>query len=98
MRYSRATTTLNSRKHFAKRDLKRNFVATPLRLTCLSTSERALYFVYNSHITKLNLLLANVMENGYANIAEFSSARLFPCTYTRVQMLLLSSERASKII
>lgn len=52
---------------------EQNFVAIPLRLTRLSADERARTVSRNSSVTKLNLLVANMMENGYANIAEFSS-------------------------
>lgn len=41
---------------------------------------RALYLVILARAAELNLLVGNVMENGYANIAEFSSVAPLPCT------------------
>lgn len=36
----------------------------------------------NSRVTKLNLLIENVMENGYANTTEFNSVAPLPCALT----------------
>lgn len=72
---------MRSRKHFTRRDIKQNFAVSPVCLTRLSTSKRAIYLITRG--TELNLLVANVMEDGYANTAEFSSVAPLPCMYTR---------------
>jgi len=52
----------------------------------------------NSPVTKLNLFVANVMENGYANIAKFSSVASLPCEFANVLALVETTQRyASKI-
>lgn len=78
------TATTSSRKHFARR-VK---FCSPSFNPFIGGRARALS--HNSPVTKLNLLVANMMENGYANTAECSGVASLPHS-------LSLRRRASKI-